>query len=147
MSDAAIAAQARASAGTVSQHVKDAVKAWRDVASEPSAKRPRLEPAVALPARGSSDLSPGSGKDAWRFKTRVDARRFLEEIHVLLCEEENGDIVGYDASDKRHGGEGDPPLPPHAVEAFYVLNDGPEAVYNEGVGQWQIVGKGGAKAK
>ena len=45
----------------------------------------------------------------------------------MICEEENGDIVGYDASDKRHGGEGDPPLPPHAVEAFYVLNDGPEA--------------------
>ena len=86
-------------------------------------------------------------KDAWRFKTKADALRFLEEIDVMLCEEENGDIVGYDASDKRHGGEGDPPLPPHAVEAFYVLNDGPEAVYMEGVGQWQIVGKGGAKAK
>ena len=31
-----------------------------------------------------------------------------------------------------------------------MLNDGPEAVYMEGlegVGQWQIVGKGGAKAK
>ena len=29
----------------------------------------------------------------------------------------------------------------------HALNDGPEAVYMEGVGQWQIVGKGGAKAK
>ena len=147
LSDAAIAAQARASEGTVSQHVKNAVKAWPGVASEPSAKRPRLEPAAALPARISADLTPGSSTDAWRFKTKADAMRFLEEIDVMLCEEENGDIVGYDASDKRHGGEGDPPLPPHAVEAFYVLNDGPEAVYVEGVGQWQIVGKGGAKAK
>ena len=28
-----------------------------------------------------------------------------------------------------------------------MLNDGPEVVYMEDVGQWQIVGKGGAKAK
>ena len=33
----------------------------------------------------------------------------------MICEEENGDIVGYDASDKRHGGEGDPPLPPYST--------------------------------
>ena len=136
LSDAAIAAQARADA------VKEPAKKRQRRAPTP----PDSTPVAALPVCGSSDLSSGS-REAWRFKTKEDAIQFLNAHDIMPYEETNGDIVGYDASDKRYGGEGDPPLPPHIVEAFYVLNDGPEAVYVHGAGQWQIVGKGGAKAK
>ena len=53
--------------------------------------------------------------------------------------EEDGCIVGRGPNFERYGGEGDPPLPPHAAEAFLVSNDGPDAVYSG----WLVVGKHG----
>ena len=139
LSNSAIKAQTRADAkekeqrneGTVSKHVADAVATWVAKAAA-GAKRAR-------PSAPCSNLSLDR-----KFKTKVEARSFLQAMvaeHDIFMFNEDGDIVGRGPSptNERYGGEGDPPLPPHAAEAFLVLNDGPDAVY----GGWSVVGKRG----
>ena len=78
-------------------------------------------------------------------KADADRDSFLDALlaeHDVWMFEEDGCIVGRGPNFERYGGEGDPPLPPHAAEAFLVSNDGPDAVrYTAGGWWWASIGK------
>ena len=136
LSNSALKAQARADAkekerryeGSVSKHVADAVAAQ---VAKYAAGAKRARPA---------DLSPGRNENE-TFETKADAERFLERLeaeHDMWLIDEAGVVIGEGPDGKTYGGEGDPPLPPRAAEAFRMIyckaEDSASDLYSEAGG-------------
>ena len=128
LSEAALAAQARADAAKEQPKQKRARREQSPPALEPlSAHDPS---SLALAVGTTKEEMVAAGKQVAAslvelgiepFDSPYDAQTFLDMQHLHLHEsDEGGEIVGYNTKTGENYGDGDSPLPPGAFEAFLI---------------------------
>ena len=128
LSEAAIAAQARADAAKEQPKQKRARREQSPPALEPLSAHDPSPLALAVGTTKEEMVAAGKQVAASLvelgiepFDSPDDAQTFLDMQHLHLYEsDEGGEIVGYNTKTGENYGDGDSPLPPGAFEAFLI---------------------------